>query len=65
MPIIRSYNCSSSLWVYRCNVVVAMLSPSSDGKPEAATAVIVAPDDGQFYITYEQLNLCEAETSTQ
>jgi hypothetical protein len=24
----------------------AMLSPSSDGKPEAATAVAVAPDDG-------------------
>ena len=24
----------------------ALLSPSSDGKPEAATAVIVAPDDG-------------------
>jgi len=23
-----------------------MLSPSSDGKPEAATAVVVAPDDG-------------------
>jgi hypothetical protein len=23
----------------------ALLSPSSDGKPEAATAVIVAPDD--------------------
>jgi hypothetical protein len=22
------------------------LSPSSDGKPEAATAVVVAPDDG-------------------
>jgi hypothetical protein len=24
----------------------AQLSPSSDGKPEAATAVFVAPDDG-------------------
>jgi len=26
--------------------VIALLSPSSDGKPEAATAVVVAPDDG-------------------
>jgi hypothetical protein len=24
----------------------ALLSPSADGKPEAATAVVVAPDDG-------------------
>jgi hypothetical protein len=24
----------------------ALLSPSCDGKPEAATAVVVAPDDG-------------------
>jgi hypothetical protein len=24
----------------------ALLSPNSDGKPEAATAVVVAPDDG-------------------
>ena len=24
----------------------ALISPSSDGKPEAATAVVVAPDDG-------------------
>jgi len=24
----------------------ALLSPSSDGKPEAATALVVAPDDG-------------------
>jgi hypothetical protein len=24
----------------------ALLSPSSDGEPEAATAVVVAPDDG-------------------
>ena len=23
------------------------LSPSSDGKPDAATSVVVAPDDGQ------------------
>ena len=26
--------------------MIAMLLPSSDGKPEAATAVVVAPDDG-------------------
>jgi hypothetical protein len=26
-----------------------LLPPSSDGKPEAATAVVVAPDDGQEY----------------
>ena len=25
----------------------ALLPPSSDGKPEAATAVVVAPDDGR------------------
>jgi hypothetical protein len=25
----------------------ALLSPSSEGKPEAATAVVVAPDDGR------------------
>jgi hypothetical protein len=25
----------------------ALLSPRSDGKPEAATAAVVAPDDGQ------------------
>jgi len=25
---------------------IALLSPSSDGKSEAATAVVVAPDDG-------------------
>jgi len=25
----------------------ALLSPSSDGKPEAVTAVVVAPDDGR------------------
>ena len=27
-------------------VVTALLSPSSDAKPEAATAVVVAPDVG-------------------
>jgi hypothetical protein len=27
----------------------ALLSPSSDGKPEAATAVVVASDDGHEY----------------
>jgi hypothetical protein len=25
---------------------IALLSPSCDGKPETATAVVVAPDDG-------------------
>jgi hypothetical protein len=25
MPIIRSYNCSSSLWFYRWSVVIAVL----------------------------------------
>jgi hypothetical protein len=25
-----------------------IVSPSSDGKPEAATAVVVAPDDGHY-----------------
>jgi hypothetical protein len=25
MPIIRSYNCSSNLWFYRWNVVIAVL----------------------------------------
>ena len=55
-------NCSSSLWFYRWSVVVAVCwswsgrlarpqptalpSPSSDGKPEAANAIVVAPDDG-------------------
>jgi len=42
VPIIRSYNnCSSSR-----PRPTALLSPSSDGKREAATAVVVAPDDG-------------------
>jgi hypothetical protein len=27
-------------------VITALLSPSSDGKPDAATAVVVAPVDG-------------------
>jgi hypothetical protein len=29
-----------------CHLNTTLLSPSSDGKPEAATAVVVAPDDG-------------------
>jgi hypothetical protein len=28
-------------------VPIALLSPSSNGKPEAATAVVVASDDGR------------------
>jgi len=31
---------------FQLNQPTALLSPSSDGKPEAATAVVVAPDDG-------------------
>ena len=56
MPIIRSYdNCSSSLLseLGDSSAVgrgrprsTALLSPCSDGKPEAASAVVVAPDDG-------------------
>jgi hypothetical protein len=33
----------------------ALLSPRSDGKPETATAVVVAPDDGHedaLYLTF-------------
>jgi hypothetical protein len=32
--------------VQTCARPTALLSPSSDGKPDAATAVVVAPDDG-------------------
>jgi hypothetical protein len=55
-------NCSSSLWftselgdssAVDCGRAgqarsrkTALLPPSSDGKPEAATVVVVAPDDG-------------------
>jgi hypothetical protein len=56
MPIIRSYNCSISLWFYRWSVVVAVLlvvvghqqhcyHHVPTVKPEAAIAVVVAPDD--------------------
>jgi hypothetical protein len=42
MPIIRSYN--------NCRMArprpTALLPPRSNGKPEAATEVVVAPDDG-------------------
>ena len=59
MHIIRSYNCSSSLWFYRWNVVVAvLLVPDHEQqhcchyapmvKPEADTAVVVAPDDVNY-----------------
>jgi len=43
MLIIRSYNCSSTQPARPRPP--ALLSPRSDGKPEAATAVVVAPDD--------------------
>jgi hypothetical protein len=45
MPIIRSYNNCSSSRPARPRPT-ALLSPRSDGKPEAATAVVVTPDDG-------------------
>jgi len=61
MPIIRSYNNCSSVSglpselgnnsaIVRGRLArprpTALLSPSSDGKPETANAVVVAPDDG-------------------
>jgi len=39
-PIIRSYSQSAQ------PRPTALLSPLSNGKPETATAVVVAPDDG-------------------
>jgi hypothetical protein len=49
MPIIRSYN-SYCCWSWSGRLArprtTALLSPSSDGKQETATAVVVAPDDG-------------------
>jgi len=60
-PSSGAYQLKQQPLVYRWNVVVAVLlvvvgpdrprptalSPSSDGKPDAATSVVVAPDDGQ------------------
>ena len=37
---------SSAVGRGRASRLATLLSPSSDGKPEAATAVVVAPDDG-------------------
>jgi hypothetical protein len=59
-PSSRAYQLQQPPLVYRWNVVVAVLlvvvgpdrprptalSPSSDGKPDAGTSVVVAPDDG-------------------
>ena len=50
MPIIRSYNCSSSPWSGRSQPArprqTTLPSLNSDDKREAATAVVVAPYDG-------------------
>jgi len=55
MPIIRSYNCSSRLWFTYCHkrYCFVNLQLQTDRRycfakflPEAATAVVVASDDG-------------------
>jgi hypothetical protein len=40
------FTVSGSVHPSCCRLATALLSPNSDGKPEAATAVVVAPDDG-------------------
>ena len=47
-PSSGAYQLQQQPLVYRRNVVVAVLLAvvGPDGKPEAATALVVAPDDG-------------------
>jgi hypothetical protein len=37
---------TNSTAIAKLGPTAALISPSSDGKPEAATVVVVAPDDG-------------------